>query len=144
MRSVRLYSTGAAFAGLLLAATLLAASLSCGRDGQGGEAGEVTIGQLTSSPERYDGKPVRTEGFYLSAFETSALGESTYRQGEVVYLTGPAIWLDPGAIESREDCFQTATVPPIEVCKVKVAGYFEYGEGYGHLSAYRYQITARR
>ncbi len=124
-----------------LAVVLLIVSLSCGGNSQ---ADDVTISQLTSSPERYDGKFVRTEGFYLSAFETSALGESTYRQGEMVYLTEPAIWLDPSTIESREDCFQTATVPPEEVCKVKVAGYFEYGEGYGHLSAYKYQITARR
>ena len=33
----------------------------------------ITIGELLRSPNRYEGKPVRIEGFYYSSFEHSAI-----------------------------------------------------------------------
>jgi hypothetical protein len=101
---------------------------------------KVGIDDLTSDPRSYQKKEVCTEGIYASGFEVNALAASTYREGDAVYLTEPAIWIEGAQIRSRSDCFESATTPPIEFCKVTVCGFFEFGGQYGHLGGYEYQL----
>lgn len=101
---------------------------------------EVDIDDLLSNPRSYQKKEVCTEGIYASGFEVNALGAATYREGNAVYLTEPAIWIEGAQIRSRSDCFESATTPPIEFCKVTVCGFLEYGGKYGHVGAYEYQL----
>jgi hypothetical protein len=100
----------------------------------------VDIDDLLSDPRSYQNKEVCTEGIYASGFEVNALAASTYREGDAVYLTAPAIWIEGAQIRSSADCFSSATTPPIEFCQVTVCGFFEFGGQYGHLGGYEYQL----
>jgi hypothetical protein len=101
---------------------------------------EVDIDDLLSSPQSYQGEEICTEAVYASGFEINALGASTYQRGDAVYLTEPVIWLERAEIRSSTDCFSSATTPPVEFCKARVCGFFEYGGNYGHVGAYEYQL----
>ncbi|NIN65650.1 MAG: hypothetical protein GTO63_13335 [Anaerolineae bacterium] len=101
---------------------------------------KVDIDDLLSNPERYQGRRICTEGIYVSGFEASALGASTYQVGGAVYLTAPAMWIERPDIRSRSDCFETQTTPPAEFCHATVCGLFECGGEYGHLGAYECQL----
>ena len=70
---------------------------------------KVDISDLLSNPERYQGREICTEGIYVSGFEASAVGASTYQVGGAVYLTEPAIWIERADIRSSSDCFETQT-----------------------------------
>ncbi len=100
----------------------------------------VTITDLIYAPEKYDGKSIQTEGIYVSSFEVSALGRLTYKQGDSLFLTEPTIWIESTTIETKSDCFTTGFYDIAEFCVVTVHGIFEYGEGYGHMGQYKYQI----
>lgn len=102
------------------------------------------ISDLLSNPERYQGREICTEGVYLSGFEASALGASTYQVSGAVYLTEPVIWIERADIRSKGDCFETQTTPPSEFCTVTVCGLFECGGEYGHLGAYECQLRGGR
>lgn len=104
-------------------------------------AAQIDFSELVANPAKYDGKVVRTAGWYVDAFETSALGRSTEQRGNATYLTEPSIWINRAVVLSETECFTTETIPPARFCRVEVEGEFEYGESYGHLSAYKYQIT---
>jgi hypothetical protein len=101
---------------------------------------EVDISDLLSNPERYQGREICTEGVYVSGFEVSALGASTYQVGGAVHLAEPAIWIESADVRARGDCFETQTIPPAEFCTVTVCGLFECGGEYGHLGAYECQL----
>jgi hypothetical protein len=98
---------------------------------------------LIATPEKYSGKSIRSEGIYVRGFECSALGVSTYKKGEAVYLTKPTIWIGDANIESKTDCFTVDLLPPAEFCTIKISGIFEYGDRYGHLGQYKYQIRGK-
>lgn len=102
----------------------------------------VAIDELISHPEKYDGKSVCTEAIYASGFETNVIGASTYQKGSAVYITEPAIWVEGAEIIARDDCFKTDTAPPAEFCNIRICGLFEYGENFGHLGQYKYQLRA--
>lgn len=103
----------------------------------------VEFRDLVSNPQRYDGKSLCTNGVYVSGFEASALGASTYQRGSAVYLTEPAIWVENPDIRSRTDCFKTDTTPPAEFCRAIVCGLFEAGGSYGHLGGYSFQMRGK-
>ena len=66
-------------------------AVSCSRAPQ-----TLSVAQLTSQPEKYNGKQVTVEGFYLGGFEIVALSNelvpSTFRQGNVSPKE-PLIWV---------------------------------------------------
>lgn len=105
-----------------------------------GRPKSVAFGDLVSNSDRYHGKSVCAKGIYVSGFEASALGASTYRDRDVVYLAEPAIWLEGADIVFRRDCFFSGAYPPHEFCQVRACGLFEAGGGYGHAGAYKFQI----
>lgn len=104
--------------------------------------GYVPLEELFANPERYSGRTVRTEGIYVSGFEASGLGTSTYNRGDAVYLTEPAIWVEGAVFESKTDCFTAKPIPHPTFCRVRIRGLFEYGERYGHLGGYAYRLSA--
>jgi hypothetical protein len=124
---------------LLLAAFLLIISINGCSQGHGKM---IEFGDLVSNPQKSQGKNICTEGVYVSGFEVSALGSSTYQRGSAVYLTEPAIWIERPdiTITSRSDCFSTETLTPFQFCRATVCGVFETGGNYGRLGAYRFQI----
>jgi hypothetical protein len=101
---------------------------------------EVDIDDLLSNPRSHQGREICTEGVYAAGFEINALAASTLEDGDAVYLTEPAIWLEGAEIRARNDCFTSGTTPPVEFCKVTVCGSFEYGGNYGHVGAYEYEL----
>lgn len=117
------------------------AKVRCMNLDQLGSSENVLFSELISNSQKYNGKRVCTEGVHVSAFESDAIGESTYQEGEAMYLTEPTIWNEGANIKSKQDCFETDTIPSAEFCKVRICGIFEYGGAYGHVGGYQYQIT---
>ena len=103
---------------------------------------DVPFEELVSNPERYHGRRVCTEGIYVTGFEVNALGASLRREGEAVYLTEPAIWLEGAEIRSSADCVDSGAFPSSRFCRATVCGLFESGGYYGHLGGYAYQLRA--
>jgi hypothetical protein len=123
----------------LLAAFLLINFINgCGQ----GHGKMIEFSDLVSNPQKYQGKNICTEGVYISGFEASALGASTYQRGSAVYLTEPTIWIERPdvTIISRSDCFSTGTLTSSEFCWVTACGIFGTGSNYGHVGAYKFQI----
>jgi hypothetical protein len=103
----------------------------------------VELVDLIAIPERYNGKNIRSNGIYVRGFECSALGVSTYKKDNAVYLTEPTIWIESANIESKTNCFTMDLFPPAEFCTIKISGIFEYGDRYGHLGGYKFQIRGK-
>lgn len=101
----------------------------------------VEFGELVAHPQRYRGSQVCTEGVYASGFETNALGMSTHKAGEVVYLTEPTIWIEGAEIRARGDCLEVGGSSQADFCPVEACGIFESGGGFGHLGGYEYQLA---
>ncbi|MBU1976203.1 MAG: hypothetical protein KKG59_07410 [Nanoarchaeota archaeon] len=101
--------------------------------------GYVLFNDLVSNPDDYNLKKICVKGIYLSGFESSTLGESTYERDGYLYLQEPTIW-----IGSRDLVTEKCTEPEVRnsysFCQADVCGVFEYGERYGHLGGYAYQI----
>jgi hypothetical protein len=104
-------------------------------------AQDVPLNELLSSPDRYDGRWVCTEGIHATGFEVNALGAQLRRQGGEVYLAGPLIWLEGAEIVSSTDCFDSPT-GAARFCQATVCGLFASGGRYGHLGGYEYQLRA--
>jgi hypothetical protein len=110
---------------------------------------EVSYSQLISQPEKYDGQTVTVECFYFDAFEMMALcaslGPSTIAPGNLA-PQGEFIWLEGGLPLETRDKLYTQTVKlssgyPEHYGKVRITGRFQSGGQFGHLGAYKYQIT---
>jgi len=108
---------------------------------------EVPLEQLFAEPEAYNGKDVILEGFYFGGFEVNVLAEgleySGFYEGHLV-PTGRMIWIEGTIAEAVFDSlYQQSQMGPTEVFgKIRIEGKFEYGEAYGHVGGYDYQITA--
>jgi hypothetical protein len=92
---------------LLLVGFVLALSISACAPLQ-----DVPFDDLVSNPERYHGRRVCTEGIHATGFEVNPLGASLRREGEAVYLTEPAIWLEGAEIRSSANCVDSGAIPP--------------------------------
>jgi hypothetical protein len=110
-----------------------------------GRPQEVTIEQLSASPDRYRGKSIVIEGFYFQGFETIVMCEelelSGLAEGHLVPI-GEAIWVEGGI---PEDVFEALYLqemmgPEERFGKVRVRGKYEYGGEYGHLGGFNSQI----
>lgn len=102
----------------------------------------VAFSELISNPQKYNGKHVCTEGVYLSSFEVSVLGAEISGQGINMQLVEPTIWIESReGIKFKSDCLEIRELyGTAEFCNAKVCGIFEYGERYGHIGRYDYQI----
>jgi hypothetical protein len=95
--------------------------------------------ELLSNPIKYSGSNICTEGIYLSGFEVSALGADTYTLNGNIYLTEPAIWVEGVEVVNLNEC---KVYQGYSFCSVKICGRFEYGNQYGHMGGYEYQIIS--
>jgi hypothetical protein len=132
------------FSAVVILALLCAAIAGCG----GSTQPSLTFAQLISQADKYNGQTVTFEAFDFSGFEISALADSlgpySYNPARVV-PTGDLIWIKGGI---TEDLFNrlytqpdTPSGYPEHFGKIKVTGKFETGGQYGHMNAYKYQIT---
>ena len=99
---------------------------------------DVTLEQLFTNPDKYNGKQVIVEGFYFQGFEVQVIAErleiSGYAEGHLV-PKGKMLWVEGGIQREIYDKLnQQQQMGPLErFGKVKITGKFEYGEKYGHL-----------
>jgi len=107
--------------------------------------GEVTLDELTSDPVRYNVEEITIDGFYFQGFDVQAITErleySGYTLGHIV-PKGEIIWVEGGILgDIHEELYIQDMMGPKEwYGKVRITGKFEYGEQYGHLGAYDFQI----
>ena len=100
----------------------------------------VTIDELRTKPEQYNGKFIKTSGIIIDGFEAGpAVSDATVERGGMKYLKKPAIDLENAVIENKRDCLSVH--PLVTLCTADVEGVFEYGGRYGHASfASNFQI----
>ena len=75
----------------------------------------------------------------MHGFETSALAASYRQQDNFVYLEPPSIWVTDFPSNTLSDLVQLP--PGVRFGKVSVCGRFQYGDRYGHLSEYAFQLA---
>ena len=100
---------------------------------------DIPFETLVTDSASYTGKQICTEGIYLSGFEISALGESTYERDGFPYLTEPVMWIERADVKTQAEC---ASFQGYQFCPVQVCGRFKFGGSYGHLGGYKYQIES--
>jgi hypothetical protein len=131
---------------LLLAIALVVVSLLC----CGCSTSQtVSIIDLVSSPEQYNGKTVTVEGIYIRGWEWVLLAEDAALIGNKgvneIQPVGETIWfagLIPIDVQKKLHKHSITETESQYYGKVKVTGLFEYGARYGHMNAYKYRITA--
>ncbi len=104
----------------------------------------VSFNELISNAEDYNGTNMCVGGYYLGAFEVSALAG---RYSEQYGADEELIWIEGSVNTSELRC--VCDEPPTRICacrgKVLVCGKFEYRTEFplfGHLGGYNFQITA--
>ncbi len=121
-------------------------------NGDSDKGASVTFEQLLSNPGQYNGKEITVEGFVFLGFETMVLSEELKKSG---YAEGHLIpgermlWIEGGIPTEIYDQLQEQNMPgdyegraePEKFGLLKVKGIFSYGGQYGHLGAYKYQIS---
>ena len=132
--------------GLIISMSLIALLASgCANKGSG-EGASITFEQLFSNPSQYNGKEITIEGFVFLGFETMVLSEELRLSGYAERHLVPGermLWIEGGiAADIRDGLYEQNMMGPSErYGKVLVRGKFQYGGQYGHLGAYKYQIT---
>ena len=114
--------------------------------GNSSKGASVNFEQLFSNPSQYNGKEVTIEGFVFLGFETMVLSEELKKSG---YAEGHLIpgermlWIEGGIpTDIHDKLYGQQTMGPFErYGKVLAKGTFQYGGQYGHLGAYKYQIS---
>lgn len=95
---------------------------------------DVESYKLVDHPEDYNGKRVCTEGKYVKDFEVNALIGAVLPCIDEPLLLGcesPVIYI----------WLENPDITELENSMARVCGTFEYGEKYGHLGGYDYQIS---
>ena len=111
-----------------------------------GKGVNVTFEQLFSNPSQYNGKHIAIEGFVFFGFETMVLTEelkhSGYAEGHLT-TSSRMLWFEGGIPTDIYDKLyeQNMMGPSERYGKILVKGTFQYGGQYGHLGAFKYQIT---
>jgi hypothetical protein len=135
---------------LLLVITIILASISstgCNRK-QTTATPDSFFAQISAEPAKYNGQTVTFSGFWFQGFEIAVVAErlepETSRPGNVT-PEGILIWVE-GRLpaETEAQLYPQPNNPtgyPAHYGKVEITGTFEYGSKYGHMDAYRYQLT---
>lgn len=107
---------------------------------------EVTFEQLFANPSQYNEKDITIEGFVFLGWEVMVLCEelvpSGYANGHLV-PNEKYLWIEGGIPRDVYDNLYEQNLmmgPPEQYGKVLVKGTFQYGERYGHVAGYEYQI----
>lgn len=98
---------------------------------------KVTLCQLLSKPEQYNGKEVVVRAQYNHGFEWSALhSPECFSQTNLV-------WLDLSQVKNKASLKTLGGFEMTDTFELTVQGIFVSGKRYGHLGSYRYQIIAK-
>ncbi len=106
----------------------------------------VTVAEVTTDPERYDGRSVCLTGPYQQSFEFAAFGGGTRVDADGNrQIIEPYVWNDAGDAGFKLDCQPPAGDRPVCVGTATACGIFKYSPnaGFGHVGAYRYILTSR-
>lgn len=133
--------------GLVIFITILIAPLASGcAISDSGDSANVTFDQLFSNPNRYNGKEITIEGFVFFGFETMVLSDeltdSGYAEGHLI-PGERMLWFEGGLpTKTYDQLYKQDMMGPSErYGKVLATGLFQYGGQYGHLGAFKYQIS---
>jgi hypothetical protein len=97
---------------------------------------KVTLCQLLSKPEQYNGKEVVVRARYNHGFEWSVLhSPECFSQENLV-------WLDLSQVKNKASLKPLGGWETTDTFNLTVQGIFLSGKRYGHLGSYRYQIIA--
>jgi hypothetical protein len=109
--------------------------------------GDAFFKQLLAAPEKYNGQTITFTGYVFHGFESAVICEfleerenqkDSYRPG------GVQIWYTGNLPEEVNEKLQVQnndpTGYPAYYGKVEITGIIQYGESYGHLGAYKYQL----
>ena len=97
---------------------------------------EVSLCELLSKPQLYNGKEVVVRAQYNHGFEWSVLHSPGCSSQEKV-------WLDFSNLKDRGSLKSLGGFGMTDTFNLIVQGIFMSGERYGHLGNYRYQIIAK-
>ena len=130
----------------VISMSLIALLISACANEDSGKDVSVSFEQLLSNPSKYNGKEINIEGFVFLGFETIVLSEELKQSG---YAEGHLIpgermlWIEGGIpTDIHDDLYEQHMMGPSEhYGKVLMKGTFKYGGQYGHLGAYKYQIS---
>ncbi|MFC2024519.1 hypothetical protein ACFLTJ_02965 [Chloroflexota bacterium] len=106
----------------------------------------VTFEQLYSNPNQYNGKEITIEGFIFLGFEIMVLSDelkdSGYAEGHLI-PGEKQLWFESGIpTEIYDQLYEQSIMGFSEnYGKLRVEGTFRYGQQYGHLGIYDYQIS---
>jgi hypothetical protein len=134
---------------LWLAISLIIIILLCGCGAK--PAATVTLNDLISNPQQYNGKTVTVDGIYVSGWESMVLAEdikfTVNGDFKELSVTGKPIWFAgslPLDVQNKLYQNTSPTAGLQHFGKVKVTGLFEYGDNYGYGKIYKYRITATK
>jgi hypothetical protein len=113
------------------------------------KATSITFNQLFANPNQYKGQEITIEGFIFLGFEAMVLSEELLTSGYANNHLIPGervLWLEGGIpTDIYDELYEQHVVSPDErYGKIVVEGKFHYGSNYGHLGAYKYQITPKQ
>jgi hypothetical protein len=107
---------------------------------------ELTVSELLSAPDKYNGEVVVVSGFYFHGFETVVLCEglksSGLAEGHLV-PEGRTMWVEGGLPLDVYDRLQVQSSmgPEERYGEIRIKGKFETGGQYGHLGGYDSRIS---
>jgi hypothetical protein len=131
---------------IIISVILIALLLTGCANNHSGKDVEVSFEQLFSNPGQYNGKHIAIKGFVFLGFETMVISEelkySGHAEGHLI-PSGRMLWVEGGIpTDIYDKLYKQDMMGPIErYGKISVKGTFEYGGQYGHLGAFKYQIT---
>jgi hypothetical protein len=103
----------------------------------------MSVATVISQANQWNGKQVCVHGTYQNSFEFTALAQNTSAEG---YLLKPYIWVGVPVDESRLNCKKNQVGQSTCTAETTLCGMFQAAAegqpGYGHVSAYRYQLTS--
>jgi hypothetical protein len=109
--------------------------------GGGCTASEITFEELVTHPDKYKGKEVCLEGYYIGQLEYSYLiknKEEKYKGKPKVDPWKDTIWVE--GLQREEIGCSSDWGKPCEV-QVVICGEFQFGERYGIFNSFKYQLT---
>ena len=131
---------------LVIVTSLIALSVSGCTNWDTSNGTSVTFKQLLSNPNQYNGKEITIEGFAFLGFETMVLSDelnhSGYAEGHLI-PGERMLWIEGGiSTDIYDELYEQHMMGPSErYGKVLVRGVFQHGGQYGHLGAYKCQIS---
>jgi|GEM_PF-6533093 len=103
----------------------------------------LSVSAIVAAASTWNNRQVCIEGNYQNSFEFTALAQSVSPKG---YLQKPYIWVEVPVDENELTCKKNQVGQVTCTGSTTICGIFqaaaEGAKGYGHVSAYRYQLIS--